>query len=455
MPTNVILQGTSLNTNGLPKPLANPKVVLSGTSGGKAVSFGLDEDILSKHTLFVGGTGCGKSNLFYHFVKQLKAKMGTDDVMIIFDSKGDFYDKFRPTPRKDIVLGNAPKYRSHPERWNVFREVLADGWEDREIVINTQEICKAFFEERTENNSNNPFFPNAARDVLAMLMIALVRGGDYSSSKDKNDYCSMFLNNEMLKAILDEYTVNDILEETHVKYSDMARITTYIGGKGSKQAEGVLAELYSVASDIFRGVFADKGGFSMRKFIREKGGRTLYLEYDLSSGSVLAPIYTLLFDLALKEALGRTAGAIGNVYLIVDELKLLPRLKHIDDGINFGRSLGVKIFAGLQSIEQLYADYKEADAKNIIAGFSSIYVFRANDPRTREFARDLFGENLTVERYLDTKEMLIDAAPRSGHTVEDWDLRRLRTGEAIVGLAGRADEAPPEPFKIKFDIYRG
>jgi len=143
------------------------------------------------------------------------------------------------------------------------------------------------------------------------------------------------------------------------------------------------------------------------------------------------------------------------VYLIVDELKLLPRLKHIDDGINFGRSLGVKIFAGLQSIEQLYADYKEADAKNIIAGFSSIYVFRANDPRTREFARDLFGENLTVERYLDTKEMLIDAVPRSGHTVEDWDLRRLRIGEAIVGLAGRADEAPPEPFKIRFDLYRG
>lgn len=455
MPTNVILQGTSLNTNGLPKPLANPKVVLSGTSGGKAVSFGLDDDILSKHTLFVGGTGCGKSNLFYYFVKQLKAKMGTDDVMIIFDSKGDFYDKFRPTPRKDIVLGNAPKYRSHPERWNVFREVLADGWEDREIVINTQEICKAFFEERTENNSNNPFFPNAARDVLAMLMIALVRGGDYTGRKDKNDYCSMFLNNEMLKAILDEYTVNDILEETHVKYSDMARITTYIGGKGSKQAEGVLAELYSVASDIFRGVFADKGGFSMRKFIREKGGRTLYIEYDLSSGSVLAPIYTLLFDLAFKEALGRTTGTNGNVYMIVDELKLLPRLKHMDDGINFGRSLGVKIFAGLQSIEQLYADYKEADAKNIIAGFSSIYAFRANDPRTREFARDLFGENLTVERYLDTKEMLIDAAPRSGHTVEDWDLRRLRTGEAIVGLAGRADEAPPEPFKIKFDIYRG
>lgn len=455
MPANVILQGTSLSANGLPKPLTTPKVLIGGTCSGKAVSFGLDDDILSKHTLFVGGTGCGKSNLFYHFVKQLKAKMESNDVMIIFDSKGDFYDKFSPTPRKDVVLGNSPKYRKHPERWNVFREILADGWGDRDITINTQEICKAFFEERTANNSNNPFFPNAARDVLAMLMIALVRSGDYADRKTKNDYCRLMLNNEMLKAMLDEFTVDELLEETRARYSDMARISTYIGDKSSKQAEGVLAELYSVASDIFRGVFADKGGFSMRKFIRDKGGRTLYIEYDLSSGSVLAPIYTLLFDLALKEALGRTEGTKGNVYLVVDELKLLPRLQHMDDGINFGRSLGVKILAGLQSIEQLYAGYDEADAKNIISGFSSIYAFRANDPKTREYLRDLFGENLTVERYTNTDRILIDAAPRTGHTVEDWDLRRLQTGEAIVGLAGKAGENPPEPFKIKFDLYRG
>jgi type IV secretory pathway TraG/TraD family ATPase VirD4 len=432
-----------------------PKVILNGTSNGKKVSFGIDDDILSKHTLLVGGTGCGKSNLFYHFVKQLKANMNSNDIMIVFDSKGDFYDRFKPTPRKDVVLGNSSKYRGHTERWNVFREVLADGWDDSDIVINTQEICKAFFEERTSNNNSNPFFPNAARDVLALLMISLVRSGDYANSTDKNDYCSLMLNNEVLKAILDEYTVPMILEETCVKFSDMTRILTYIGGKGSKQAEGVLAELYSVVNDIFRGVFAERGTFSMRKFVRNKGGRTLYIEYDLSTGSVLAPIYTLLFDLALKEALGRTTGTAGNVYLIVDELKLLPRLQHMDDGINFGRSLGVKILAGLQSIEQLYADYDEADAKNIIAGFSSIYAFRANDPKTREYTRDLFGENLTVERYQGTDRLLIDAAPRTGHTVEDWDLRKLRTGEAIVGLAGKADNDPPEPFKIQFDLFMG
>lgn len=51
--------------------------------------------------------------------------------------------------------------------------------------------------------------------------------------------------------------------------------------------------------------------------------------------------------------------AEGNVYLMCDEFKLLPNLQHIEDGVNFGRSLGVKIIAGIQSIEQLYEIYGE------------------------------------------------------------------------------------------------
>lgn len=57
-------------------------------------AFGISEEVLSKHILLVGGTGSGKTNLFYHIVKQLKSKMTADDVMLIFDSKGDFHKKF-------------------------------------------------------------------------------------------------------------------------------------------------------------------------------------------------------------------------------------------------------------------------------------------------------------------------------------------------------------------------
>jgi ABC-type lipoprotein export system ATPase subunit len=44
--------------------------------------------------MLIGGTGCGKTTLFYHFVSQIKRNMTKDDIMIIFDSKGDFYSKF-------------------------------------------------------------------------------------------------------------------------------------------------------------------------------------------------------------------------------------------------------------------------------------------------------------------------------------------------------------------------
>ena len=93
--------------------------------------------------------------------------------------------------------------------------------------------------------------------------------------------------------------------------------------------------------------------------MRKKGGKILFIEYDLTSGSVLTPIYRLLIDLALKEALGRSRGH-GNVYIICDEFKLLPYLQHIEDAVNFGRSLGVKVVAGLQSISQLYELYGES-----------------------------------------------------------------------------------------------
>ena len=198
--------------------------------------------------------------------------------------------------------------------------------------------------------------------------------------------------------------------------------------------------------DLFIGVVAAHGKFSIRDFVRKKGGRTLFIEYDLSIGSVLTPMYSMLFDLALKEALGRQQSQ-GNVYLFCDEFKLLPRFEHIDDGVNFGRSLGVKIFAGLQSIEQLYEIYKQEKDRNIAKGFSSIYAFRANDTSTRKFVTELFGKNMFLEQYTTLDKKIVEEK-RDGYTVEDWDMTELGVGEAIVGFPFA------KPFKFYFDMYK-
>lgn len=433
-----VLQGTTVSKNSLPPMPDKPALILQGEFNGRQASFGVDKDLLSKHMLLVGGTGCGKSTLFYHIIKQLKSQMTADDVMIVFDTKGDFHSRFF-NHSKDCVIGNSNQYYQQSQRWNVFKEILADGWDDRQVILNTQEICKAFFEERTKNN-NNPFFPNAARDLLAAILITIVRLG-----VDNKDFVKENFYNNRIKEFLDSSSGVDLCDFLDGEM-DMRSVLSYIEGD-SAQSQGVLAEMYSVVRDIFIGVFAEKGAFSIRNFVRRKGGRTLFIEYDLSIGSVLTPVYKIMFDLALKEALGQTKSK-GNVYLICDEFKLLPNLQHIDDGVNFGRSLGVKVFAGLQSIEQLYEIYGQSRGKNLAAGFSSIIAFRANDVTTRSYISSLHGQNMVLEQYrmMDTHTV---EDKRIGNTVEDWDLNNLRVGEAVVGLPF----APP--FRFYFEMYRG
>lgn len=432
-----VIQGSSVSKNVLPGMPKNPSLILHGEFNGNPASFGMGEDIISKHMMLVGGTGCGKSTLFYHIIEQLKKKMTDDDVMIIFDSKGDFYSKFYD--KKDCVIGNSPQYIQQSQRWNIFKEILADGWDERQVMMNAQEICKALFEERTKNNSSNPFFPNAARDLLAAILVATIRIGE----GEKQFISENFYNNK-IKEFLDSCSGQDICDYLE-GFGDMRSVMSYIEGD-SAQSQGVLAEMFSVIRDVFIGVFCEKGKFSMRNFVRQKGGRTLFIEYDLSIGSVLTPVYKMLFDLALKEALGRTKSQ-GNVYFICDEFKLLPNLQHIDDGVNFGRSLGVKVFAGLQSIEQLYEIYGQSRGKNLAAGFSSIIAFRANDVTTREYISNLHGKNMVLEQYRMLNNTIVEEK-RIGSTVEDWDLNSLRVGEAIVGLPFKP------PFRFYFEMYK-
>jgi len=432
-----LLYGTSVSQNTPPRQTVNAQVKLTGMHMENPSVFTLDNDVLSKHTMLIGGTGCGKTTLFYHFVSQLKRNMSKDDVMIIFDSKGDFYSKFY-NKATDLVIGNSKQFLNISEHWNIYKEILADGWEERDYIINTQEICKSFFEERTKNTTN-AFFPNAARDLLAAIIVTFIRVGIKNADIKKE-----FFYNDKLKAFLDLADTQKIVDWLNVS-PDAKAVLSYISGDND-QSQGVLSEMHSVIREILIGVFAERGLFSMREFVRNKGSKTLFIEYDLSIGSMLTPVYRLMFDLALKEALGRNKSQ-GNVYLVCDEFKLLPHLQHIDDGVNFGRSLGVKVFAGIQSIEQLYEIYGQSRGRNIAAGFSSVYAFRANDVATREYVTGLFGKNIVLEKYQRLDNQMIEEK-RNGQTVEDWDMNNLNIGEAIVGLPFS------KPFKFYFDMYK-
>ena len=426
-----VLFGNELHNSPPESSTVNSPVVLTGLDcDGNNATIPLDAGLLSKHMMFMGGIGTGKTNTLYQIVSQLKKNMTPDDVMIIFDTKGDFYKEFYA--KGDIVISNDETATGANELdyWNIFNEIEKND----HLVENVVELSKSIFAEACEK-TNQVFFPNAAKDLFMATLLHFFRRIDPIHRTNENLKTFLFsTSSEEFRAMLN-------------MYPDLRAMVSYISHDESAQTQGVLSELQQVVREILIGNFAKTGTLSLRNIVREKGGKTAFIEYDLSSGSMLTPVYTLMFDMAIKEALGRKRSQ-GNVYFITDEFRLLPNLQHIDDAVNFGRSMGIKFIIGIQNVEQIYDNYGEQRARSILSGFSTSVIFRLADKESREYAKGIFGQNRKLDAYMPIMQSkgLVEEQ-RDGFVVEDWDIANLQIGQAVVGLPGQ------EPFVFAFDEY--
>ena len=427
-----VFEGNRLGPGPPKESVAPARLYLTGVDfSGTPTAVSLDDDLLSRHVLILGGIGTGKTNTILHILEQLRGSMTRNDVMIIFDTKGDFYQEFYRTG--DIVFSKDKKATGPdgPDFWNIFREV-AGGTSLEEDVI---EITRTLFFEKIQR-SNQPFFPNAARDLLAAILLHFSR----TQAIEEMD-------NRSLRGFLNRSPTSDLrlMLEAH---EDLRAMTTYIADDRSPQTQGVFSELQQMVREILVGNFARSGTLSIRQAVRDKGGRAIFIEYDLGVGNLLTPIYRLLLDLAIKEALSREKSE-GNVWFVIDEFRLAPNLQHIDDGANFGRSLGAKFVVGVQNVEQVFHAYGEELGRSILSGFMTTIAFNVNDAATREFIKGLFGKNRKREAYMASVQSrgLIEAV-RDANVVEDWDITGLPVGRAIIGLPSQ------EPFLFQFDRFR-
>lgn len=421
-----ILEGISLKDRISMPTSSDVRVSLIGDSE----TIPLTSSVLSKHLLYTGTIGTGKTTAMFQLLHQLIGKMTDDDVMVIFDTKGDFKEEFY-RPGKDVVISSDAKATAY---WNIFKEVRING--DDYIEENLLEIVSSLFEEKIKR-SNAPFFPQAAKDVLFGIMSYII----YKNEPED-------LDNAELYAYLRDANINDVVDAL-MSVGDLRGIIDYIynGGDGSEQTQGVYSELRNVANELFVGNFRKRGDFSVREFVRNKGGKILFIEYDLSIGKVLTPIYKALIDLAIKESLSRDKSE-GNVFFVIDEFKLLPNLYHIDNGVNFGRSLGAKFIVAMQNIQQIIDGYGYEKAYSILSAFGTSIAFRVTDKATKEFIQNLYGMNRKRFVFKGTsysegnKEQVTYS-----NVIEDWDILDLKVGEAIISVADY--DSAPMKFKFK------
>ena len=411
----------------------DPMYMMPGTGkDGNRITIPVGKQLLSRHMLFLGGIGTGKTNAMNLFIRNTRGVMKENDVAIIFDTKGDFYKEFyRPG---DIVISNDERATDGESAnyWNIFNEVMID---DR-IEENITEISKVLFSEKIDGSSQ-PFFPNAAKDLFAAMMLHIVRKEKLANRR----------NNKSLRAYFDMLTPK-LMMDVLAQHSDLKAMQSYIYDEKSGQTLGVLAELQQLVREIFIGNFKKDGTLSMRNIVKNKGGKVVFIEYDLGIGSMLTPIYRLLIDLAIKEALSRSKND-GDVYFFIDEFRLLPQLDHVDDGINFGRSLGTKFFIGIQNINQIFDAYGENKGRSMLSGFGTTFSFKISDEPSRRFIKELSGRNIKKQTFMSSiQNQGVREQLREAYVVEDADIYNLRIGEAIVNTI------QGEPFIFRFREYQ-
>lgn len=425
-----VVSGASLqNASGY----VGPSPAEFGVRGVNSTSVAWDDAMIGRHVLYLGGIGTGKTVGITALVQSVRDGLTSDDVMVFFDTKGDYYKTFYRPDDAVIAATVAPDFEGQVV-WNMFKE-FGNVSAGRSVEDEIFEMCNGLFSTLVSDAGDNSYFANAARDVFVALVTAMYRRSTDLSNEDVRIQISGMTGAEMRELL--ELPGNE----------DLRGAKNYIAKDGTNSSAATLAFMQQVIQESFRSAFGRPGDFSIRQFLREKGGKALFLEYDIASGGLLSPIYKTMLDVAMKDAMSRTRAG-GRIFFILDEFALLPELTHLSNGLNFGRSLGLRFIVGAQNIRQVQEMYGEHLAASVLSSFGTVFAFRLFDGKSREFVRDRFGRNRKIVRFdSSVREKGTNETTSDGYVVEDWDLSGLPVGSCIAALP----EHDPVRFAFEFE----
>ena len=417
------------------------------------------------HTVMLGQTGYGKSTTLKTILRDAPAQYAK---RILFDPKDDFQCFCQEG--RDLVLGRDCF-------WNLCEEVLFNPRGGKltleELYVNSIAISSLLFAQRLDpKNCREQYFPLAARVILASCLTVWCDCG-----QDDPEFRRKYLNNREVIRFFSSARPEDILnlvsgyeqfrhlqnylttEPGCVSSEDILALVSgsnrcdcpqetlnnVLSGAPTKDGSAVLAELTLTLQDLLIGSFAQPGDFSVRRFLYEPQNSTLLLKYDFSRSAAFGVCTRAILDLALSESLAPGAHLRGKVAFFLDELPLVsvPPLKNLPYALNYGLGMNCRIWAAFQNISQLYQHYGKDNAHSILAGFTQMIFFRL-DRETADAVGDILGSNDQIRYHFAPSGRRV-AHRQVRPAVENWELKNLLPGEAVVRLPDNSD-----PFRVHF-----
>lgn len=406
----------------------NPIISLSGICVSDRSYLSLNDTHLSKGIMTVGATGFGKTYCTKKMVREIRNNIDNYS-MVVVQVKDDFDDLYKSG---DLFLEQGIN-SGRSIRWNLFKDILADGYDIKMIELNTRQFVNHLFSYKKD--AKEQFFVEGATELLYCIIITFIKLGTNNLHERKN------LTNRGLRDFFLNYKEDDYIRVIE-NCGEQGVLNRILGGEtDNRQAIGVWGELVTTALQTLIDVFAEDGDFSIREFVREKNNRTLFINYDPSYKDTQVKIFGSMINLMLNEVLSRN-NSDGSMVLVCDELPVIGKID-IAQAVNIGRAKGLKTIIGCQSIEQLYSIYGEKEGRNLMAGLCTKLYFKPNDSTTKQYMQDDFGKELADYMLLSPGGCCSER--REGYVLEDFYIGEMQTGECFVNISDGTR------FKFKFD----
>jgi hypothetical protein len=376
---NPFIRGTHLHT----VPQARAKVVVPAGDPGMYWGGVLFPSILSlTHSLILGSVGAGKSLIVDGLTKRLLDFRRLDARAIIYDGKKkvlNYLDSLDLGVR--VVILNPTDARC--SAWALAKDIVTEDDANTlaEILV------------PVNDRASQPFFDDAARLILAAVVLALIRLKPGRWTLRDVVYCMRSM--DRIKAIL---SLSEEGRELVVQYFSkvktaqdvMSTIATKVGRFQS------VAKAWDRATREGRTVSIDEW---------MKGNFIIVLGSSNRAAPTLRDLNRLFFKRVSQVLLDEPDNDQGKLldpssrrhYLFLDEVRFAGRLDGLNELFLLGRSKGVCITTTAQDHKGWEEVYGEKLANEQLSQAASIAVLRLQCPATAKWASELIGQFEAVQ----------------------------------------------------------
>lgn len=318
----------------------------------------------TEHCFIIGRPSTGKTNLCCQLLERIKER---GDRAVVYDFKSDYLTKFYD-PKEDLIFNPLD---SRSLGWNLFNEI--------ETFMDVDAITSSLIPPSI--SSSDPFWNDAARDVLAGIMHFL-----YKSDHKTNKWIW-----ELVTA--DGSIINQNLKSI----PEGQRGYRYIEDASSKQALSVFSVMMQYAK-CFEFMASNDGDFTLQNWLDSGKGMIFITNYS-SVQDTLRPILSLFIDLLSRKLLSMPDSRDRKIFFLLDEFGTLQRLSSIIRLLTLSRSKGGSVFIAIQDYGQIDRLYSKDHRQSIINACGTAVAFSMADPVSAEISSSKLGE---IE-YLETE----------------------------------------------------